>query len=330
MSVKKGIIVSGMRPTGPLHLGHFFGVLENWSVLQKEQECYFFVADLHSLTTEYADTESIAEFTKQMVLNWLASGVDPEKVCLFVQSQVPEHAELHLILSMITPLSWLERVPSYKELRQSLTHKDLSTYGFLGYPLLQTADVILYKATGVPVGQDQAPHLELSREIVRRFNFFYKKEIFPEPQTLLTSVPKLLGLDGRKMSKSYDNCLYLSDTNEVLLQKILKCVTDPARKRRTDPGNPDVCPVYDYHKVVSSPAEQAEIAVECRRAGIGCVDCKKKLFGNLQTRLQPFQEKQKTVSEKLVNDVLHAGVTQARQKASQTLTEVKEVIGLYK
>ena len=241
-------VLSGMRPSGKLHLGHFHGVLENWLRLQKEHECLFFVADWHALTTEYNNPSNIQDNIKEMVIDWLSCGIDPDKSTIFLQSAVKEHAELHLLLSMITPLSWLERNPTYKEQLEEVKDKDLHTYGFLGYPVLQTADIIIYKADMVPVGIDQAPHLELSREITRRFNFLYGK-IFPEPQTLLTETPKLLGTDGRKMSKSYNNAIFLSDPPAVIEKKILPMMTDPARQRRTDKGNPELCPVYFLHKI---------------------------------------------------------------------------------
>ncbi len=325
---KKEIIVSGMRPTGLLHLGHYFGVLKNWVALQMEYQCYFFVANWHALTTEYSNVAGLKESSRQMVVDWLASGVDPAEVTLFIQSQVPEHAELHVLLSMLTPISWLERVPSYKELRTELSDKDLSTYGFLGYPLLQTADVAIYKANRVPVGQDQVAHIELSREVIRRFHFLYKKEIFPEPLPLLTKTAKFLGTDGRKMSKSYNNSIYLSDSPEVMTTKIKGAMTDPARQRRTDPGNPDVCPIFEYHKQVTDTATRAQIDSDCRVAGIGCVDCKKIMIKNLLDDMTPFRDKRAQVNLNEVDDLLSSGAKKARVTASQTLAEVSEVMGL--
>ncbi len=322
------IVVSGMRPTGSLHIGHYFGVLKNWVKLQEKFRCYFFVADWHSLTTEYEQVNLLQKYLVDMVVDWLAAGVDPQKAVLFVQSQVPEHAELHLLLSMITPISWLERVPSYKDLRQELKGKDLSTYGFLGYPLLQTADVLLYKASQVPVGLDQAPHIELAREIVRRFNFLYQKEVFPEPQTLLTEFPKILGIDGRKMSKSYDNCINLSDPVEESDKKLMKCITDPARKRREDPGNPDVCTIYSYHRLTTPDGTLKEIDRDCRTAAIGCVDCKKILIKNINEELAPFRERRKNISSKEVAEVLIEGNQKARQVAKQSLLEANAAMGL--
>ncbi len=247
-------VLSGMRPTGKLHLGNFVGALQNWVRMQDEYECFFMVADWHALTTDYADTTGIKQNSLEVVLDWLAAGLDPEKAVIFIQSHVPAHAELHLLFSMITPLGWLERVPTYKEQRENIKDKDLSTYGFLGYPVLQAADILVYKADCVPVGEDQVAHVELTREIARRFNGFYggQKEVFPEPQSLLTPAPKLPGTDGRKMSKSYGNTILLTDPEPVLRQKLKTMVTDPARVRRSDPGNPDVCPVGDLHKIFSS------------------------------------------------------------------------------
>lgn len=329
----KKVVVSGMRPTGKLHLGHFHGVIENWAKLQKENpsdEFYFFIADLHSLTTNYDQTQNVRSFSKECLIDWLAYGIDPEKATLFVQSQVPEHSELHLLLSMITPLGWLERVPTYKELQNELKNKDLSTYGFLGYPLLQTADVAIYFATHVPVGQDQVAHIELSREIVRRFNHIYKNEIFPEPQALLTNVPKLLGTDGRKMSKSYNNCIYLSDSAEDVRKKMMPAKTDPARMRKTDPGDPEKCSVFDYHKIYTSEEQKQEIRTGCTTAGIGCVDCKKMLIHNMNEKLEPYREKRKQLEQNTsyVDDIVAAGNTKAKEVAGKNLTAIKEVVGL--
>ncbi|MBI4411729.1 MAG: tryptophan--tRNA ligase [Deltaproteobacteria bacterium] len=326
---KQEIIVSGMRPTGRLHLGHFFGVLKNWERLQKESRCYFFVADWHALTTEYANIKEIQGWLAEMVIDWLAAGINPEKAVLFVQSRVPEHAELHLLFSMITPLGWLERVPSYKELQQELTGKDLSTYGFLGYPLLQTADVAIYKATKVPVGQDQVAHIELSREVVRRFNFLYG-ELFPEPQSLLTQTPKLPGTDGRKMSKSYDNCVYLSDSEPEATKKLMNCITDPARIRRQDPGNPDVCTIFSYHKLSTHPDALKQIDADCRTAGIGCVDCKKILVKSMNESLALFRERRGDIAKKpkKVQEILDDGASSARGVARKTLEEANEAMGL--
>lgn len=324
------IVVSGMRPTGRLHLGHFHGVLENWLELQKLHTCYFFVADWHALTTEYQTPDNLFNFSQEMVLDWLALGLDPNQATLFIQSHIPEHAELHLLLAMLTPISWLERVPSYKELKMELKDKDLSTYGFLGYPLLQTADVAIYKADYVPVGQDQVAHLELAREVIRRFNFLYGQGVLKECQPLLTKTQKLLGLDNRKMSKSYDNCIYLSDDAVTLQKKMSVAITDPARVRRTDPGNPDVCNVFAYHKIYSPAQEVAEVDKECRRAGIGCMDCKKKVSHNIIKFLEPTWQKRAELQKDkhFVMDILEKGAKQARSHAQATLHEVNKVMKL--
>ncbi len=282
--MKRPRILSGMRPTGPLHLGNYMGALDNWVHLQDSHECFFMIADWHSLTTDYTDPSEVRGNGLDVATDWLAAGLDPARATLFVQSLVPQHAELHLLLSMIVPVPWLERVPTYKEQQQNLTGKDLSTYGFLGYPLLQAADIIIYKADAVPVGEDQAPHVEITREIVRRFNNLYG-DVLPEPQTLLTEAKRIPGTDGRKMSKSYGNAIYLKDDPETIRQKLKPMVTDPARKRRSDPGDPEVCPVFDLHKAFS-PQETREWAAQgCRSAGIGCLDCKAKLGEHLIARI---------------------------------------------
>ncbi|HPK54006.1 MAG TPA: tryptophan--tRNA ligase, partial [Smithellaceae bacterium] len=263
-------ILSGMRPTGKLHLGNLHGALKNWVNLQEsgKYECFYFVADWHAFTSEYSTTEEIRNNTVSMVIDWLSVGLDPQKSTVFVQSAVKEHAELFLLLSMITPLAWLERNPTYKEMKAELTNKDLSTFGFLGYPVLQAADIIMYKAYGVPVGVDQLPHVELTREIARRFNFLYR-EVFPIPDPLLTGVPKLLGIDGRKMSKSYDNSIYISDRGKILLEKVSAMFTDPQRIRKSDPGNPDICNVFAFHDLYSQPETVQELGAGCRKATIG-------------------------------------------------------------
>jgi tryptophanyl-tRNA synthetase len=320
-------ILSGMRPTGPLHLGNFMGALDNWVRLQNEYECFFPIVDWHSLTTDYADPSSIGENVLEVAMDWLAAGLDPARSTLFIQSRVPEHAELHLLLSMLTPLPWLERVPSYKEQQQQLLDKDLSTYGFLGYPLLQTADIIIYKADAVPVGEDQAPHLELSREIVRRFNHLYGP-VFKEPRTLLTQTPRIPGTDGRKMSKSYGNAIYLKESPEVIREKLRTMVTDPARKRRSDPGNPEVCPVFDLHRAFSPPETQEWAAAGCRSAGIGCLDCKARLADHLQDRLAQIHDRrpQYAAHPERVWDILHEGSKGARSVAGATLEEVRSAM----
>lgn len=325
----KSIVVSGMRPTGKLHLGHYLGVIKNWVKLQEDYECYFFVADYHALTTEYADPKGLKQASRDMVLDWLAAGIDPDKSHVFLQSAVPEHAELHLLLSMITPISWLERVPSYKEMKNELKDRDLSTYGFLGYPLLQTADVAIYRANKVPVGQDQVAHLELSREIVRRFNYLYDGDL-PEPQSMLTEAAKLPGIDGRKMSKSYGNAIELSESDEETTKKLSVCVTDPARVRRSDPGHPEVCNIFAYHQVFT-PAEDVDIiASQCRAAEIGCVDCKKNATNWVLKALKPLREKRKTLEaqEGLVKRILEAGAQEAQKVALENLNYIREKMGL--
>jgi len=317
-------ILSGMRPTGPLHLGNLMGALDNWVRLQDRYECYFSIVDWHSLTTDYADPSSIRENVVEVATDWLAAGLDPARSTLFIQSLVPEHAELHLLLSMVVPVPWLERVPTYKEQQQQLSHKDLSTYGFLGYPLLQTADIVIYKADAVPVGEDQAPHVELSREIVRRFNHFYGP-VFPEPQTLLTEAKRIPGTDGRKMSKSYANAIYLEDDADTVRQKLRPMLTDPARKRRTDPGDPDVCPVFDLHRAFS-PAETRAWATEgCRTAGIGCLDCKAKLTEHMLQYLAPIHARRPELASRpdTVWDILIEGSKKARAVAQATMDEVR-------
>lgn len=323
--MSKERVLSGMRPTGLLHLGHYHGVIKNWIELQEKYDCFYFIADWHALTTDYADPSKIKESTYQMVLDWLSAGLDPNKATLFLQSDVLEHAELHLLLSMITPLGWLNRVPSYKEMRERLTEKDLSTYGFLGYPLLQTADIVLYLANFVPVGEDQVAHVELSREVARRFNFLYQKEVLVEPKSLLTHTPKVPGLDGQKMSKSYNNSIFMSDDSEALKKKIMPAITDPARMRRTDPGHPEVCIIHDYHKLYSSNDDISWCEQGCRKAEIGCVDCKKKLLENMDTAWDPIREKRKELESKpdYIWDVISNGSKQAKKIAEQTMEKVK-------
>jgi tryptophanyl-tRNA synthetase len=322
-------ILSGMRPTGKLHLGHLHGAIENWRELQNQYECFYFIADWHALTTDYADPSKINESIYEMLSDWIACGIDPAKATIFIQSQVKEHAELALLLGMITPLSWLERVPTYKEMKEQLQDRDLATYGFLGYPLLQTADIIVYKADYVPVGEDQVPHLELAREIVRRFNYLYG-ETFPEPKPLLTKVPKILGTDGRKMSKSYGNAIYLSDTAEEITSKIMKMYTDPRRLRRTDPGNPDDCGIFYLHKFHSQEKDIAMINRECRTAGIGCVDCKKLLLPSLISELASIKKKREELLRKKgeLKDIIREGNNKARDVAGETVEEVRKKLGI--
>lgn len=392
-------VISGMRATGKLHLGNYLGALKNWVQLQHNYECFFFVADLHALTTDYADPRQITENTWNIVIDWLAAGVNPELSKIFIQSQVPEHAELHLLLSMIIPLSWLERVPTYKDQQQKLMEKDLSTYGFLGYPLLQSADVLLYKAGLVPVGEDQSAHIELVREVARRFNYLYGREpdfinkaekavdklgkkiaqqyrdlrkqfqeqgdhealslaqtllqnqhnlalgdrerligylegggkiILPEPQTLLTETAKLTGLDGQKMSKSYNNTILLREEPAVVEQKIKVMPTDPARIKRTDPGDPEKCPVWALHKIYSDTETKAWVQQGCRSAGIGCLECKKSLSNTIIKEHAPIVERGKMyeANPSLVRTIVAEGAIAAREVAKATIEEVKSVMGL--
>jgi tryptophanyl-tRNA synthetase len=332
---EKKRVLSGMRPTGKMHLGNYMGALHNWVSMQDKYECYFFIADYHALTTDYADPASVKQNTLELATDYLAAGLDPEKSVLFIQSHVLQHAELHLLLSMITSLGWLERVPSYKEQQENLSDKDLSTYGFLGYPLIQSADILIYHAHFVPVGQDQAAHVELTREIARRFNQYYQpgagqSEILPEPQTLLTPSPKLLGTDGRKMSKSYGNTILLSEPEADIRKKLKSMVTDPARVRRSDPGNPDKCPVGDLHKIFSSAETLAKVYDGCTTAGIGCIECKGWAADSIVTALKPIQERRKRYEEnpELVWEILEDGGAKARQRAEQTMVEVREAMGL--
>ncbi len=318
-----------MRPTGKLHVGHYFGALENYVKYQDEYECYFMVADLHALTTEYEDPHELRENTLEMVLDWLAAGIDPEKSTIFVQSHLPEHSELHLLLSMLVPLSWLERNPTYKEQLREIETRDLQMYGFLGYPVLQAADILMYKATAVPVGEDQLPHLELTREIVRRFNHMYKTEVFPEPQPILTQTPKLPGTDGRKMSKSYDNAIFLSDDAEGARKKFFSMITDPQKLRKNDPGHPEICNVFSHHNVFTAP-EVPQIESDCKSGALGCVDCKKKLTENMNAWLSPFRERRKSYEAQKgdIKLILSKGKEKASQKAKETLNDVKKVMGV--
>lgn len=321
-------VLSGMRPTGRLHLGNYHGALENWIHLQDQHECFFFVADWHSLTTHYADPADMKNIVENVLIDWLACGLDPKKCTMFMQSWILEHAELHLLLSMMTPISWLERVPSYKDIKNQLADKDLSTYGFLGYPMLQTADIVIYDANKVPVGEDQVAHIEFSREAVRRFNFLYKKDVLIEPQPLLTKTPRVPGLDGRKMSKSYNNCIYISDTKEQAHKKIMPAVTDPARMRRTDPGNPDVCLIHDYHKIYTPEAERKHICEGCRSAAIGCVDCKKMLLTHMDKFWDPIRAKRAELAKDPAHvwKIVKEGTENARKLAQKTMIKVRSAM----
>ncbi len=322
------IIVSGARPTGRQHLGNYHGALKNWLRLQAEHQCFFFVADWHALTTDYAAPGEIADNTIEMVLDWLAVGLDPSRCTIFQQSAVKEHAELYLLLGMLTPVPWLERNPTYKEQREQLRDRDLSTFGFLGYPVLQAADVLMYKARAVPVGIDQAPHIELTREIARRFNAAYQP-IFPEPETLLTDSPKILGTDGRKMSKSYDNAVYLTDPPEVIERKLARMVTDPRRARRTDAGEPNDCPVYQsLHRLYCTPEELRFQEEGCRTAGIGCLECKQITIRHVQAELEPIRVRRARLEPADAAAALAEGNTRARAAAVRTMAEVRAALGM--
>jgi tryptophanyl-tRNA synthetase len=326
---QKKRVLSGMQPSGLLHLGNYLGALENWKALQDQYECYFFVADWHALSTNYADTSRIREFVRELLIDWLAAGIDPEKATVFVQSRIPEHAILHLLFSMMIPIAWLERNPTYKEKQDEIKERDLSTYGFLGYPVLQAADILLYKPDLVPVGKDQLPHLELTREVARRFNSLYKP-VFSEPMEHLTKFPKVLGTDGRKMSKSYGNTINLSDPEPVVRQKLKTMVTDPARVRRHDPGNPDLCPVYDFHKIFSIQPVQEQINRECRTAAIGCIDCKKLVADRIVERMTPMWDARAALTKDpaRLDDIVRDGSRKAGDVAKATLADVNEAMHL--
>jgi tryptophanyl-tRNA synthetase len=331
----KGRILSGMRPTGELHLGHVIGALRNWVAMQSEYDCFYFVADHHALMSEYGRPEIIRESTLANVADWIACGVDPEQATIFVQSHVPEHAELHLVLSCITPLGWLERCPTYKEQLVELEKggKDIRNYAFLGYPVLQAADIVMYKANYVPVGEDQIPHVELTREIVRRFNGTFCKpgaEIFPEPQAKLTAVPRLLGLDRRKMSKSYGNSIFLCDPAGEVEKKIATMYTDPKRVRRADPGHPEECNVHDYYRTFA-PERADEVAGKCRAAEWGCTDCKKDLAATLNAFLDPIRARRAELlgDKAALEKILREGTERARKVAAATMKEVRTAVGYW-
>jgi len=316
-----------MRPTGRLHLGHYHGAVKNWIEISKKAECFFFSADWHALTSEYKDTGGIATAQREMFADWIAAGLDPERCTLFVQSHVKQHAELYLLLGMVSPLGWLERVPTYKEQQEQLKEKDLNTYGFLGYPVLQTADVALYNGDAVPVGQDQVSHLELARELVRKFNHHFGS-VLVEPHPYLTDVPKILGLDGRKMSKSYGNAVELGEDPESARKRIMVAVTDPARKRRHDPGHPEICPIYHLHRAYSSPERVEFVDRECRSAGIGCVDCKKMLLESLIPALEKHRTARAQLDEKRVDELVQLGTQKASRVAEETMTRVRDAVKL--
>ena len=317
-----------MRPTGPLHLGHLVGALKNWVDLQRQYECFFMVADWHALMSEYEHPEQIAQNSRQMVMDWIAAGIDPNRSVIFRQSDVPQHLELHMVLSIIAPLGWVERVPTYKEQLREVTGRDLATYGFLGYPVLQSADILLYKADVVPVGEDQIPHLELTREIVRRFKFLYSADLFPEPKPLLTKESRLLGLDGRKMSKSYDNFIALSEEPDAICKKAQKMFTDPKRIKMTDPGHPEECNVCHYWEVFS-PEEAPKVWEECRTSKRGCTQNKQELAERVVKLTEKFRAVRASAQGiGTADEILAAGASKARAVARETMAQVRQAIGL--
>jgi len=326
--MKKGKIVSGMRPTGKMHLGHLHGALLNWKKLQEKYNCFYFIADWHALTTEYEEPSKISEFSKELFLEWLSVGLSPEKCTMFLQSEVKEHTELYLLFGMFVPVAWLERNPTYKDMLQNLKHKDLATYGFLGYPVLQAADILIYKAKKVPVGLDQVPHLELTREIARRFNYIYQVDYFPEPEALLSEVPKIPGIDGRKMSKSYGNFIFLNDPPEVIRKKVMSYVTDTQRPKKSDPGDPeDRCIAFNLIKLYFTKEEKEEIIRDCKNAILGCVECKRRLADKILKTLEPIWEKRKEIEKKDWKEMLYTGIKKAREIARGTLEEVNSILG---
>ncbi len=325
--MSKKIILSGMRSTGPLHIGHLFGVLKNWVKFQDKYECLFMIADWHALMSEYKDVKKIRNYTIECAADWIASGIDPKKSTIFVQSHVPEHLELNTILSVITPIPWLERCPTYKEQLQELKDKDIFTYAFLGYPVLQAADILLYKANAVPIGQDQLPHLELTREILRRFHFIFNCGIFPEPEAILNESSKILGTDRRKMSKSYNNFIALSEEPDSIRKKILSMITDESRIKKSDPGHPDICNVFSYYKIFA-PEMENQIRYDCENAIIGCVENKKRLAEKVIDYLAPIREKKLGLMNHKddLMDMLYDGAKNARKRAKETIAEVKEIM----
>jgi tryptophanyl-tRNA synthetase len=326
--VSRKRILSGNRPTNRLHWGNYFGAVRNWVELQDKFDCFYFIADWHALTTGYENTSDIFPATKEILKDWIACGLDPERSTIFIQSLVPEHAELHLLLSMITPLGWLERVPSYKDIQQQLSDRDLNMYGFLGYPLLQAADILIYRAHFVPVGEDQVAHLEFARELVRRFHFVMKEGVFVEPMPLLTNTPRVPGIDGRKMSKSFNNAIYISDSDEETRQKMMQAITDPARKKRSDAGHPDVCNIFAYHRLFTDEADVDEIAQQCKGAGMGCVDCKKRCIENAIAFWRPIKEKRAALEGREGELIRMAkdGSAKARREAAVTMDAVRSAI----
>lgn len=327
-SMKKGTILSGMRPTGRLHIGHLMGALSNWAALQDDYNCFFMVADWHALTSEYEHPEVVRDSILGVAIDFMACGLDPERSTIFVQSDIQEHMELHMAFSCVTPLGWLERCPTYKEQLRNMAERDISNYAFLGYPVLQAADILIYKANVVPVGDDQLPHVELSREIARRFNNIYG-EIFPEPQGKLTKAARLLGLDGRKMSKSYDNYIALSDSPEEVTAKVMTMVTDPQRQRLKDPGRPEICNVHSYYETFA-PGEAPAVAEKCRNAQWGCTDCKKSIAAIISDKIAPIRARQAELEAEpqVVEEILADGAAAARKAAQATIAEVREAMGL--
>jgi tryptophanyl-tRNA synthetase len=328
MNTRKRIL-SGMRPTGPLHLGNLLGALANWIDMQDDYECFFFVADWHALTSDYEETGKVRGHTREMIIDWVSAGLSPDKCVFFVQSRIKEHAELFLLLSMITPVPWLERNPTYKDQIVQLDNKDLSTFGFLGYPVLQAADILMYKPHGVPVGVDQVPHVEITREIARRFNHLYG-EVFPEPQAIMTQTPKILGIDRRKMSKSYGNAIYLSDPPEKIISAVKGMITDPKRERKSDPGTPEVCNVFHFHTLYTPARDVEAIDEKCRAAGIGCVECKNIMAENLAAALAPIREKRRHYESQpdLIDEIMEKGNEKARAEARRTMADVRNALQL--
>jgi len=319
-------ILSGMRPTGPLHLGHLVGALANWVKLQETYHCFYMIADWHALMSEYESPKGMRKNSYEIVRDFIASGIDPDNSVIFVQSHVPEHLELAMVFSDMTPLPWVERIPTYKEQLREVTGRDLTTYGFLGYPVLQAADIALYKANAVPVGVDQVPHLELTREIIRRFNGLYNKSVFPEPEAILTKTSKLLGLDNRKMSKSYGNFIALSDSPETVQKKISQMITDPSRIKLADKGHPDICNVFSYFSTFASPDKHAEVRGWCESAKVGCTECKKHLAEVVNDYIAPIQKRRSALRDSDIADILKEGAKKARKAASETMSEVKDIL----
>lgn len=325
--MSKKVVLSGARPTGSLHIGNYLGAVKNWVKLQDEYDCFFFIADWHALTTGYEDTSAYKNNIDEVVMDLYAAGLDPDKCSIFLQSSLKEHAELHLLFSMITPLSWLERCPTYKDQLTQMDEKNIRTYGFLGYPCLQSSDILIYKADYVPVGEDQLPHVEMTREIARRFNYIYDTKVFPEPEPLLTEAKVLPGLDGRKMSKSYNNTIALKDKGEVLRKKVMSMITDPARIKKDDPGHPDICTVFAYHKFYNKD-EVEQIERDCKAGAIGCVGCKKNLHAKLVDELKPIHDRRAEIENnpKMIRDIIAKGNARAQKVVEETMVEVRKAM----